>query len=61
MKDITLDDIIEWVIKNSENRKAIDKINTITFPFTTKYLSFNKRNTDNKLRVESTRPKIEDW
>lgn len=32
------EDIVRWVIMNRDNRQAIDEINKVTFPFTTKYL-----------------------
>lgn len=35
--EITFEDVIEFVIKNSENRERMDKLNKITFPFTTSY------------------------
>jgi len=41
-KDIKVEDIIEWIILNNEDRTAIDKINSTTFPFTSKYLGFTK-------------------
>lgn len=44
MKEMNLEDILIWIIKNSEDRKAMDKINEITFQFTTKYAEkFGKR------------------
>ena len=36
--EITLDDVIEFIIKNCDDRKAMDKISKTSFPFTTKYL-----------------------
>ena len=47
-KEITLDDVIEFIIRNCDDRKAMDKISKTSFPFTTKYL---ERNED---RVSST-------
>ena len=41
-KKITIDDVIEFIVKNSENKEWMDKINKITFPFTTKYEEFSK-------------------
>ena len=34
---ITFEDVVEFVIKNSDNRERMDKLNKITFPFTTSY------------------------
>lgn len=39
---ITIDDVIEFIIKNSDKTEWMDKINKITFPFTTKYSEFSK-------------------
>lgn len=35
--EIKFEDVIEFIIKNSENREQMDKINKISFPFTTSY------------------------
>ena len=35
--EITFDDVMEFIIKNSDNRERMDKLNKITFPFTTSY------------------------
>lgn len=40
---LSLDDIIDWIVRNHENTRAIDKINSITFPFTSKYLDNVKK------------------
>lgn len=42
-REITIDDIIEFIIKHCDDTKLMDKINKTSFPFTTKYLSKNKR------------------
>ena len=34
---ITLEDVIEFIIKNSEETEWMDKINNLTFPFTSKF------------------------
>lgn len=39
---ITIDDVIEFIIKNSDKTEWMDKINKITFPFTSKYAEFSK-------------------
>ena len=41
--EITLDDVIKFIIENYEDREAMDKISQVSFPFTTKYLEWNKR------------------
>ncbi len=41
-KEITIDDVIEFIIKNCDNTELMDKINKTSFPFTTKYLNSNK-------------------
>ena len=40
--EITLDDVIEFIIRNCDDRAAMDKISKTSFPFTTKYLNNNK-------------------
>ena len=40
--EITLDDVIEFIIRNCDDREAMDKISKTSFPFTTKYLNNNK-------------------
>ena len=49
--EITLDDVIKFIIENYEDREAMDKISQVSFPFTTKYLEWNKRR---QQREEST-------
>ena len=41
--EITIDDVIEFIIKNCDDRELMDKISRTSFPFTTKYLNGNKR------------------
>lgn len=41
-KNLTLQDIILWIVNNSDDRLAMDKINTLTFPYTTKYSNWQK-------------------
>ena len=36
--EITLDDVIEFIIRNRNDRAAMDEISKTSFPFTTKYL-----------------------
>lgn len=40
IETITLEDILYWIVINSDNTEAIDKINKATFPFTTRYKEF---------------------
>jgi len=40
--EITIDDIIEFIIKHCDDIELMDKINKTSFPFTTKYLNSNK-------------------
>lgn len=44
IKDITLEDILYWIVINSDNVEAIDKINKTTFPFTTSYKEWQQNN-----------------
>ena len=37
IKNMTLDDVLMWIIKNSDDTDAMDKINKLTFSFTSKY------------------------
>lgn len=41
--EITLEDVIRFIIEHYEDREAMDKISQVSFPFTTKYLEWNKR------------------
>jgi hypothetical protein len=36
--EITLEDVIRFIIEHYEDREAMDKISQVSFPFTTKYL-----------------------
>lgn len=48
---ITIDDVIEFIIKNSDKTERMDKINKITFPFTSKYERFSRKNEDKEIRI----------
>lgn len=37
LKKLTVDDIIRWIISHSEDDGVMDKINKLTFTFTSKY------------------------
>ena len=41
-REITIDDVIAFIVKNCDNTEYMDKINRTSFPFTAKYLSKNK-------------------
>lgn len=36
-KDIQFSDVLAWLIQNVDDNVAMDKINKLTFPFTTRY------------------------
>lgn len=59
---ITIDDVIEFIIKNSENRERMDKINKITFPFTSKYENFSSKKSKKDIRIGGSgyQPSYED-
>lgn len=42
-KEITFEDVVKFIIENSEETEMMDKINKITFPFTSKYDGFCKK------------------
>ena len=51
-KMTTIDDVIEFIIKNSDNTQRMDRINKITFPFTSKYDSkFTKKKASDEIRI----------
>lgn len=37
---LTLDDIIWWIVKHSDDKAAMDKINKLSFVYTQKYNDF---------------------
>jgi hypothetical protein len=39
-KDMTIDDILHWIVVNSEDIDSMDKINKVTFPFTSKFKKY---------------------
>lgn len=41
-REITIDDVIEFIIRNCDNIELMDKISKTSFPFTSKYLNRNK-------------------
>lgn len=41
-------DILHWVMDNSDDTEAMDKINRATFPFTSKYANFAGFNNQSK-------------
>lgn len=36
-KEITYEDVRDWITKNSDNKEAMDELNRLTYVFTTKY------------------------
>ena len=54
----TLQDVIEFIIKNSDKTERMDKINKITFPFTSKYN--NKFKKENVVSMWYREPSYED-
>jgi hypothetical protein len=36
-EEITFTDVVEWIARNSDNTLRMDKLNKLTFPFTSKY------------------------
>lgn len=41
-EEITVEDVISFIVQNSDETERMDKINRITFPFTSKYENFSK-------------------
>lgn len=37
MEDLTRDDVIKFILYNSDNTEMMDKINKISYPFTSRY------------------------
>lgn len=37
IKNLTIDEVLFWIIKNSDDTDVMDKINKMTFQFTSKY------------------------
>ncbi len=35
--DITYEDVRKWITENSDDRRAMDELNKLTYVFTTKY------------------------
>lgn len=36
-EEITFTDVVEWIARNSDQTAWMDKLNKLTFPFTSKY------------------------
>lgn len=36
-KNMTLDDVLKWIIENSDDQEAMDKINRLTYIYTPHY------------------------
>lgn len=52
--EITIDDVIEFIIKHCDDRELMDKISRTSFPFTTKYLNGNKRREEKESTITLT-------
>lgn len=61
VKEITIDDVIEFIIKNCDDTELMDKINKTSFPFTTKYLNSNKRKATTPSTTITTTPYYPYW
>lgn len=55
-REITLDDVIEFIIRNCDDREAMDKISRTSFPFTSKYLNRNKEKGSTTITTYPTYP-----
>ena len=42
--EITYADVLIWIVENSDNFEVMDKINQLTFPFTSKYKRWTDKN-----------------
>ena len=40
---LTLDDIVWWIVKHSDDKAAMDKINKLSFVYTQKYSDFTEK------------------
>lgn len=36
-KEITYEEVSEWILKNRDDEEAMNSLNKLTFPYTTKY------------------------
>lgn len=45
-EEITLNDVLVWIIENGDKTDLMDKINKTTFPFTSKYGDRAKKQKD---------------
>lgn len=59
--EIKFEDVIEFVIKNSDHRERMDKLNKITFPFTTSYENkYSKKKSEIRLGGSGYQPSYDD-
>lgn len=42
-EELTTKDILLWIMENTDDREAMDKISYATFPYTTKYASMYEK------------------
>lgn len=45
-KEITFADVVAFIITNCDDEKVMDKINRMTFPFTSKFKTTNQKKQD---------------
>ena len=36
-----MDDVVRWIMQNSDNEEVMDKVNRLTFTFTPKYKKYS--------------------
>lgn len=41
--ELTLTEILYWIVDNQDDTEAMDRISRTTFPFTSKYMSYTER------------------
>lgn len=44
MNDLTWEDVVNFIVQNSDNEEMMDKLNKITYPFTSRYKDNYKLN-----------------
>lgn len=52
--EITLDDVIEFIIRHRNDTAAMDEISKASFPFTSKYRNRNNRKKDSTITLTPT-------
>jgi len=41
IQQLTMDDVVRWIMQNSDNEEVMDKVNRLTFTFTPKYKKYS--------------------